>query len=75
MRKLFVGGLNYATTDSGLRQYFEQFGDVVDSVVMKFRDTMKSRGFGRYQISLSKPDSVNRGAVKSQYIDRRCEFR
>jgi len=28
LRKLFVGGLNYATTDAGLRSYFEQFGEV-----------------------------------------------
>ncbi len=45
-RKLFVGGLNYDTTDVGLREYFEQFGELVDSVVMKFRDTSRSRGFG-----------------------------
>jgi RNA recognition motif-containing protein len=44
-----VGGLNYATTDEGLKKYFERFGEVVDSVVMKFRDTKRSRGFGRYR--------------------------
>ena len=48
LRKLFVGSLNYDTTDANLRTYFEQFGEVVDSVVMKFRDSNRSRGFGRY---------------------------
>lgn len=45
-RKLFIGGLDYGTSDEGLRDYFSQFGQIVDSVVMKFRDTKRSRGFG-----------------------------
>lgn len=45
-RKLFIGGLDYSTTDEGLKEYFEQFGELVDCVVMKFRDTKRSRGFG-----------------------------
>ena len=34
-RKLFIGGLSYSTTDDSLREYFCQFGDLVDCVVMK----------------------------------------
>ena len=45
-RKLFVGGLDYETTDNELRDYFEQFGELTDYVVMKFPDTKRSRGFG-----------------------------
>lgn len=45
-RKLFIGGLNYSTTDDTLREYFSKFGELVDCVVMKFRDTKRSRGFG-----------------------------
>lgn len=44
--KLFVGGLPWATDDSGLRAVFERFGTVRDSVVVKDRDTGRSRGFG-----------------------------
>jgi RNA recognition motif-containing protein len=44
---VFVGGLNYTTTDDGLRAYFEQFGEVVDCVVMKNKDSDRSRGFGK----------------------------
>ena len=46
MRKLFIGGLNYSTTEEELRAHFEQFGELVDCVVMKFNDTGRSRGFG-----------------------------
>jgi len=45
-RKLFIGGLNYSTTDETLNEYFSKFGELVDCVVMKFRDTKRSRGFG-----------------------------
>jgi len=45
-RKLFIGGLNYSTTDEALNEYFSKFGELVDCVVMKFRDTKRSRGFG-----------------------------
>ena len=78
LRKVFVGGLSYSTTDAGLRQYFEQFGELVDAVVMKFRDTQRSRGFGRYhrvklesfsevQIICSKFQSVE--DIKSNNVD------
>ena len=28
-RKLFVGGLSFETTDDALRQYFNQYGEVI----------------------------------------------
>ena len=46
MRKLFIGGLNYQTTEEELRAHFEQFGEIVDCAIMKFNDTGRSRGFG-----------------------------
>ena len=45
-RKLFVGGLDYETSDAVLKDYFEQYGELTDWVVMKFPDTKRSRGFG-----------------------------
>ncbi|CAL1276793.1 unnamed protein product [Larinioides sclopetarius] len=44
--KLFVGGLSWETTKETLQNYFSQFGEVVDSVVMKNNETGRSRGFG-----------------------------
>lgn len=34
-RKLFIGGLNYITTNDSLKEFFEKWGDIVDVVVMK----------------------------------------
>ncbi|KAI8641178.1 hypothetical protein BD408DRAFT_418525 [Parasitella parasitica] len=44
--KMFIGGLNWETTDENLRQYFSQFGEVLDCVVMRDPTTHRSRGFG-----------------------------
>ncbi|XP_072260949.1 DAZ-associated protein 1 isoform X2 [Pyxicephalus adspersus] len=44
--KLFVGGLDWSTTQETLRTYFSQYGEVVDCVIMKDKTTNQSRGFG-----------------------------
>ena len=44
--KLFVGGLAWATDDASLRAAFQPFGNLSDAVVIKDRDTGRSRGFG-----------------------------
>ncbi len=45
-KRVFVGGLAWATNDSGLRAAFERYGDLEDCKVMTDRDTGRSRGFG-----------------------------
>lgn len=44
--KLFIGGLSWNTDDSSLRARFEEFGTVADAVVIRERETGRSRGFG-----------------------------
>jgi len=46
LNKLFVGGLNYATTEENFKTYFEKFGLLTDFVIIKDALTKKSRGFG-----------------------------
>ncbi|KAK5655028.1 hypothetical protein OQA88_6787 [Cercophora sp. LCS_1] len=46
MSKLFIGGLAWHTEETTLRQKFEEFGVVEEAVVVKDRDTGRSRGFG-----------------------------
>lgn len=45
-KKLFVGGLHHSTTESQLREFYSQWGEITDVVVMKDQRTGKSRGFG-----------------------------
>jgi RNA recognition motif-containing protein len=40
-RKLFIGGLNYETTNESLKAYFEKWGEIVDVAVMKDPKTNK----------------------------------
>ncbi|KAJ4345251.1 Glycine-rich RNA-binding protein 4, mitochondrial [Didymosphaeria variabile] len=49
--KLFIGGLAWHTDDGTLRQKFEEFGQVEEAVVVKDRDTGRSRGFGFVRFS------------------------
>ena len=45
-KKVFVGGLNWNTTDAGLRKAFALYGDISEAKVITERDTGRSRGFG-----------------------------
>jgi len=45
-QNLFVGSLAWATTDDGLKKFFETIGEVASARVVTDRDTRKSRGFG-----------------------------
>jgi cold-inducible RNA-binding protein len=45
-KKLFVGGLPWATADDTLRKAFEAYGTVEEANVVRERDTGRSRGFG-----------------------------
>ncbi|XP_062389843.1 heterogeneous nuclear ribonucleoprotein A3 isoform X1 [Sardina pilchardus] len=46
LRKLFIGGLSFETTEDSLRAYFEQWGKLTDCVVMRDPANKRSRGFG-----------------------------
>jgi len=46
MKKLFVGGLSWGTTDESLAAAFSQAGTVLSSVVIKDKMTHRSKGFG-----------------------------
>lgn len=46
MYKLFVGGLPFSTTDEEMSQIFSAHGTVASAVVVKDRDTGRSKGFG-----------------------------
>jgi len=45
-KKIYVGNLNYATTEDTLSSLFSQYGEVVSTVIIKDRYTEQSKGFG-----------------------------
>ncbi|XP_061142388.1 heterogeneous nuclear ribonucleoprotein A3 isoform X1 [Syngnathus typhle] len=46
LRKLFIGGLSFETTEESLHAHFEQWGTLTDCVVMRDPGSKRSRGFG-----------------------------
>ncbi|CCD71134.1 Heterogeneous nuclear ribonucleoprotein A1 [Caenorhabditis elegans] len=46
LRKIFVGGLTSNTTDDLMREFYSQFGEITDIIVMRDPTTKRSRGFG-----------------------------
>ena len=42
--KLFIGGLHLNTTTESLREFYSQWGELVDAVVMRDGNTKRSRG-------------------------------
>jgi len=45
-QKIYVGNLNYATTEEGLSTLFGTYGEVVSAVVIKDKFSNRSKGFG-----------------------------
>ncbi|OLN85563.1 putative RNA-binding protein [Colletotrichum chlorophyti] len=64
---MFIGGLNWETTDQSLRDYFSQFGEVVECTVMRDSSTGRSRGFGF--LTFRDPKTVNIVMVKEHFLD------
>jgi len=50
-KKLYVGGLNYNTTDEGLKQAFSECGTVESATIIMDRMTNRSKGFGFVEMS------------------------
>ena len=82
-RKLFIGGLNYTTTEDGLREFFGQWGELTDCVVMKDGQSGKSRGFGFITYTDSsmvdeamnnRPHSIDGRQVQAKRVVPRDEF-
>lgn len=44
--KVFVGGLAWETHKETMKKYFEQFGDILEAVVITDKNTGRSKGYG-----------------------------
>ncbi|KAH8732790.1 hypothetical protein GQ44DRAFT_765870 [Phaeosphaeriaceae sp. PMI808] len=71
MSKLFIGGLAWHTDDGTLRQKFEEFGQVEEAVVVKDRDTGRSRGFGFVRFANDADADAAMAALNNEDFDGR----
>ncbi|XP_067086205.1 cold-inducible RNA-binding protein B-like isoform X2 [Osmerus mordax] len=54
--KLFVGGLSFDTNEQSLEDVFSKYGQISEVVVIKDRETQRSRGFGF--VTFDNPDEA-----------------
>ena len=68
---IFVGNLSYSTTDDGLRNAFEAFGEVSSARVIMDRESGRSRGFGFVEMPNSSEGNAAIQALEGQNLDGR----
>ncbi|KAM1127021.1 hypothetical protein ACFX13_042937 [Malus domestica] len=56
--KIFVGGLPWETRVGTMRRYFEQFGEILEAVVITDKFTARSKGYGF--VTFKDPESAMR---------------
>ncbi len=57
-KKLYVGGIAYATTQDALRDHFAQAGSVLSATIIMDKMTGRSKGFGFVEMN-SDEDAAN----------------
>lgn len=45
-KKLFVGNIDWGTTDDQLKEAFEKYGEVEEAIIIKDKFSNRSKGFG-----------------------------
>ncbi|KAL4351877.1 hypothetical protein GQ457_06G031050 [Hibiscus cannabinus] len=68
--KIFVGGLAWETQRDTMKSYFEQFGEILEAVVITDKNTGRSKGYGF--VTFKDPEAARRACVNpSPFIDGR----
>lgn len=67
--KLFIGGISWETTEDKLKDYFSNYGEVMQTVVMRDKLSGKPRGFGF--VVFADPNVLDRVLQDRHVIDGR----
>ncbi|GLT48301.1 hypothetical protein SLA2020_219340 [Shorea laevis] len=68
--KIFVGGLAWETKSDSLKRYFQQFGEILEAVVITEKSTGRSKGYGF--VTFKDADSARKACQnRSPVIDNR----
>jgi len=71
VKNIFVGNLNFNTSEEDLRQLFEPYGQVDRVSIMTDRDTGRSRGFGFVEMANAEEGEKAIAALNGQEIGGR----
>ena len=70
-KKIYVGNLNYSTTDDQLNQAFAQYGGVISAKIITDRYTDRSKGFGFVEMEEDDAAEAAISALNGQDLDGR----
>ena len=62
--RIYVGNLPWSVDNDSLRDMFSSYGDVADAVVIRDRETGRSRGFGFVDLS---DDEAGNSAIEAMH--------
>ncbi len=71
MKKLFVGGLSFKTTEEGLAEAFGKAGQVISAVIITDRMTHRSKGFGFVEMTNDDEAEAAIAMYNNQELDGR----
>ena len=70
-QKIYVGNMNYSTTEDSLKNLFSQYGQVVSVAVIKDRFTEQSKGFGFVEMEDAAAAEAAMGALNGTEFEGR----
>jgi len=70
-QNLYVGNLNYRTTEDTLRTLFAEFGEVTSVKVITDRDTGRSKGFAFVEMASAEAAQAAITALSGKAVDDR----
>lgn len=69
--KLYVGNLNYETTEASVKALFEQHGDVTSVNLISDRGTGRPKGFGFVEMATAEMAEAAKAALDGTELDGR----
>lgn len=70
-KNLYVGNLNYDTTEDTLRTLFSEFGEIESAKVITDQYTGRSRGFGFVEMGTEEAAQAAIGGLNGREVDGR----
>ncbi|MBM4176785.1 MAG: RNA-binding protein [Ignavibacteria bacterium] len=72
-KKLFVGSLPFAVSNEELQKLFEAYGEVTSAVVIKDKQTRRSKGYGFVEMASDEAataamEALNKSELKGRNI-------
>ncbi len=69
--KIYVGNLSFSTSESRLRELFEEHGEVASASLVMDRETGRPRGFGFVEMNDDAQARAAMAALNGQNVDGR----